>query len=668
MIIRLLSASLVVSALAPWSAAFAQQATPTPPPYYFDREYEPPSDFSPQDGHFEAKAMNAQAYVVFDYVADSTDPEARRTPLVSTAPGEPYIALTWPGDLGATPSQRPSIRNISDVAEDGSFWVVGQYFYDGNAVRGVAWKVSPDGSSTLHRLENLYFAGEPTNEERDGYPHAVNSSGVAVGYSQDEPPLRTQIHSVGARWNLPATAATRLSTDEIFMNPAVDVDEEGNFVAPGFYRDGSYFGAFYNYQPLPTVSRRSITPHSLAANRIVGSYEFDDEAGIDGPFIYTAGSGALVRLPRPAAADGDFYKDPTYSTGDAGKFINEAGDVAGVASNPPSQGNEFNRSHQVLWKRQPDGSYTVHTLRSILEANNKIVFQYDNAEFHGISADSSILMSNFLDGRRRARLLRAGERPTDQPLNISTRLRVQSGDNVLIGGMIVTGPESKTVLIRAIGPSLSEAGVVGALQDPRLELYRNGALSIANNDWRDLEAFFEPGNRAHGFQPPHEREAAIVTSLSANETYTAVVLGQDGGEGVGLVEVYDLSRETDAQLANISTRGFVEAGDDVMIAGFILGGKGAKLLLRALGPSLGDAGVAGALQDPTLQVVDGNGEPIAFNDNWGGGEPDKIPEGFAPLREEESAIVVTLPSGAYTAVVRGNGSTGVGLVEVYNLP
>jgi uncharacterized delta-60 repeat protein len=253
-------------------------------------------------------------------------------------------------------------------------------------------------------------------------------------------------------------------------------------------------------------------------------------------------------------------------------------------------------------------------------------------------------------------------------LNISTRARVLSGDNVLIGGFIITGSEPKTVLLRGIGPSLSVNGtpVVGRLQDPTLQLFSGGAMIAANDNWKETQQS-EIANS--GAPPANDFESAIVATLAPGK-YTAVLGGKNSGTGIGLVEVYDLNQGANAKLANISTRGFVQTGDQVMIGGFIVGNESARFIVRALGPSLGTAGVANSLPDPTLQIVNSSGTVIDSNDNWKSDHQAEIEATtVAPTNDAESAVVDTLAPGNYTAVVSGKGSaTGVGLIEVYNIP
>jgi CSLREA domain-containing protein len=252
-------------------------------------------------------------------------------------------------------------------------------------------------------------------------------------------------------------------------------------------------------------------------------------------------------------------------------------------------------------------------------------------------------------------------------LNISTRLRVQTGDNVLIGGFIITGNDPTVVIIRAIGPSLGEAGVQGFLVNPILELHYPDATVVTNDDWRDTQ---EAEIIATTIPPDDDLEAAIVATLDPG-AYTAIVRGVNGGTGIGLVEAYDLSSAAGSALANISTRGFVESGDNVMIGGIIVGPEDAadgSVLIRALGPSLTDLGVPNALADPLLELRDVNGALVTSNNDWKSTQQAAIEAtGIPPNDDKESALLATLTSGNYTAIVLGGGGTGVGLVEAYHL-
>jgi cysteine-rich secretory family protein len=246
--------------------------------------------------------------------------------------------------------------------------------------------------------------------------------------------------------------------------------------------------------------------------------------------------------------------------------------------------------------------------------------------------------------------------------NISTRARIGTGDNVLIAGFIVSGSQSKKVLLRAIGPSLS---IPGKLANPYLELHdSSGALLEANDNWQQ-----SPNKQAimNSIPPTNGFESAIVRTLP-HGNYSAVMRGVNGGVGLGLVEVYDLSPSASSQLANISSRARVQTGDNVLIAGLIVRGQTSqKVIVRALGPSIP---IAGRLANPTLELHDQNGVLIAANDNWRSSQQAEIQgTGLPPPNDLESAIVRTLTAAPYSAIVRGAGGTaGIGLVEIYALP
>ena len=258
--------------------------------------------------------------------------------------------------------------------------------------------------------------------------------------------------------------------------------------------------------------------------------------------------------------------------------------------------------------------------------------------------------------------------PTNgQPLNIATRLQIQSGDNVLIAGFIITGPagSTKKVLIRGIGPSLANFGVAGTIPDPFLELHEPDGSVVTNDNWQQAPNVAEIPS---GFAPSNDLESIIYTTLSPGN-YTAILKGAHGEAGVGLVEAYDFDTASTAKLANIATRGFVNTDDNVMIGGFIIGGtEPANVLVRAIGPSLIPIGVQGALQATTLELHDANGGVIS-NDGWRNTQESEIQATtIPPTSDNEAAILATLVPGNYTAIVRGkNNTTGIAVVEAYNL-
>jgi len=236
--------------------------------------------------------------------------------------------------------------------------------------------------------------------------------------------------------------------------------------------------------------------------------------------------------------------------------------------------------------------------------------------------------------------------------------------------MIVTGNDPKKVLLRGIGPSVSSGGVPvpGRLEDPVLELHDgNGTLLTSNDNWKDSPQRSEI--EGSGLAPSDDKESAILRTLNPG-AYTAILRGKDDSSGIGLVEAYDLNTAADSIVANISSRGFVETGDNVMIGGFILGNQSgsAKVLVRAIAPSLKNQ-LAEAMEDPVLELHDRNGALIASNDNWKDNQQAEIEAtGIPPTHDLESAMVRTVAPAAYTVIVRGTNNTiGVAVVEIYNL-
>lgn len=258
--------------------------------------------------------------------------------------------------------------------------------------------------------------------------------------------------------------------------------------------------------------------------------------------------------------------------------------------------------------------------------------------------------------------------PPALALNLSTRLNVGTGDNVLIGGFIVTGIDSKRVILRGLGPSLAVNGVplANRLADPAIDLYQGDILVMSNDNWKDSQ---QTEIEATGIAPADDLESAIIATLAPG-SYTVVLHGNNGETGNGLFEIYDLDTASNSTLGNVSTRGLVQTGDDVLIAGFIIGaGDSDTVVVRAIGPSLTDDGIANPLQDPTLDLYDADGVVIMSDDNWRDSQETLIQStGLTPTNDAESAIIDSLAPGAYTAVVRGkDNGTGVALVEVFNL-
>lgn len=326
-------------------------------------------------------------------------------------------------------------------------------------------------------------------------------------------------------------------------------------------------------------------------------------------------------------------------------------EIGGTQINPP-QFDQF----QVTQTATLGGNLIVRTINDYTPAAgdtlSPLLYANHTGSFASVSSNAQISF-----GANGAQVNVTGPNPpAPKALNIATRMKVETGDNALIAGFIITGSQPKKVIIRGIGPSLPFGGV---LANPTLNL-DNGA--VTNDNWRTDQ---EQEIIATTIPPSNNLESAIVATLSPGP-HTAILRGQGGATGIGVVEVYDLDSGAPAQLANISSRGFVQAGDDVMIGGFIIGGNyPANVLIRAIGPSLP---FSGKLENPTLELVDQNGGRIS-NDNWRGTqEAEIIATTIPPANDNEAAILATLVPGQYTAIVRGkDNTTGIAVVEAYNL-
>jgi hypothetical protein len=239
----------------------------------------------------------------------------------------------------------------------------------------------------------------------------------------------------------------------------------------------------------------------------------------------------------------------------------------------------------------------------------------------------------------------------------------------MIAGLIVSGPQSKKVLIRAIGPSLAAAGIATPLLDPVLELHLADGSVITNDDWKTAQ---QAEIEATGLAPANAKESAILATVPPG-AHTALVQGTNQSTGTAVIEAYDLETFSPTVLANISTRGFVGTGNDVLIGGFILGGTTGtpQIVIRGLGPTLAAAGISGALADPIITIANQNGSTLASNDDWQDDAAKAamiVAAGLAPTANPESAVILQLPPESYTAILSGkNGATGVGLIEIYNL-
>jgi sugar lactone lactonase YvrE len=325
-----------------------------------------------------------------------------------------------------------------------------------------------------------------------------------------------------------------------------------------------------------------------------------------------------------------------------------------------------------------DASFGIYPPGMGLQAPRSLAFDRDGNLYIGEFAGMSIRKvapnesSSFFAPHDANRFIGglAFEPPTGQLTNISTRASVQTGDQVLIAGFILTGTDPKEVIVRGLGPTLTSFGVPNALQNPVLELHNTTSVIATNDDWQSAANANQIPTSPVDYRPPSSLESAILITLQPG-AYTAIMSGKNSTTGNGLVEVYDLATSTFSQLTNVSTRGFVGTGQNVMIGGFITsGGNGStQVVVRGLGPTLAQFGVAGALADPVVTLVDGNGNVIQTNNNWKSTQQAAIQAtGLAPPNDLEAAILATVPAGKYTAILQGNGGgTGIGLVEVYKL-
>jgi hypothetical protein len=429
------------------------------------------------------------------------------------------------------------------------------------------------------------------------------------------------------------------------------------------------------------TSGPNLTPPEAFTNNTFTVQVLHDPPGVSGDLLQATG-GATVTQPASNTASGDI----------SGTFTANAGDIASVAYSVTMDTSgtvpiAYTASASVTFLGVPQTFSDSGTIMPGLHHYNgtwqapapfplagagtwsaSLTLSFSSAD-GAAGATPEVLVVSIDELNMQLATTPATVPPPSQALNVSTRLAVLTGDNALIGGLILTGTDPKRVLIRGIGPSLS-VFFTGALADPTLELFQGSTLVASNNNWRDTQ---ETEIQATGIAPTDNLESAILQTLSPG-SYTAVLRGSGDTIGVGVVEAYDLDQNANSQLANISTRGFVDTGDNVMIGGFILGpdtSGSSTVVVRGIGPSLGALGVPNAMQDPTLELHDGSGTLISSNDNWMDFPHAQTiaDSGLAPSNNSEAAVLEIPPPGNYTAIVRGaNNTTGVGLVEVYKLP
>ena len=473
------------------------------------------------------------------------------------------------------------------------------------------------------------------------------------------------VGSGGAIYNA-GSANLSLTNCTITDNTATGADVIATIFGPG--GAGAQGGGVANLGTL------TIVHSTLASNTAVGGASLP--AGGGSHQGGASSGGGLYGAAGSVSSARDTIFAPNTAVGGAGS-------QTGIATGPDVNGTVTSQGHNLLGRSDGCTGFTTDDQQGGTTNDTRLDPKLGTLGNYGGPTDTLPLLANSpaIDGadtaapaRDQRNFVRAGqpdigafEYQGTEPIllaNISTRLRVQTGDNAMIGGLIITGTERKTVIVRGIGPSLP---VPGALADPIIEVYGSaGQLFATNDNWRD--GFYHQ-QVASALPPTSDLESALWGILDPG-AYTVVVRGKNDATGIGLFEVYDLDQTVDSKLANISTRGFVDTGDNVMIGGTIITGNApTRVLFRAIGPSLTNFGVPHALENPTLELYDGNGQLIAINNDWRDTqEAEIIATGIPPTNDLESAIVQNFTAGNYTAIVRGAGdTTGIAVVEIYNL-
>jgi hypothetical protein len=445
----------------------------------------------------------------------------------------------------------------------------------------------------------------------------------------------------GTNWSAPVAISDNPAGLGVF-NPAINVSSDGKTVTAAFYdhRDNpgsnvlvdlylaQSFDGGANWQP--NIRLTSISTDASLAPLTSAGYMLGDYLGV-------------AQTTRPTVPAVPIWVDTR--TGNPDPFITRAG-IAPYSD-----------------------------LVTAWEAARESLAQVPTTSLRAQTSDSD------RDGEDNQSELASGTGPnnfgsvtrTGKELNISTRLHVETDEHVGIAGFIISGSTSKKLIVRALGPTLAQFGVPGVLQDPVLELYNSSNNVIAFDDnWKNSQ---QSEIQASGFAPVDDHEAAIVLTLPPG-SYTAIVRGVNATVGAALLEVYDLDQSSASLITNISTRGPVETDANVMIGGFIIGGGlgsdgdgSSKVLVRGIGPELTSFGIADALQDPQIELFDGNGNLLTSNDNWKDSQQAAVQAtGLAPRDDRESAILTTLIQGGWTAIMHGkNNTTGVALIEVYRI-
>ncbi|HEV2806602.1 MAG TPA: choice-of-anchor tandem repeat GloVer-containing protein [Chthoniobacterales bacterium] len=531
---------------------------------------------------------------------------------------------------------------------------------------GFIYRIAPTGSvAQVYQFIGVGNPGDGPSEHGETPDGALTSGPDSLFYGT------TAFGGAQARGTIFKTDTDGNLTTLASFNSATGLAPRGKLIFDNglFYGRTTFGGAnntgtFFSATPEGAITAIASFPAGTSPNSLI--------RGTDGNFYGTTFNGGannlgtVFRLTKSGTLTTFASMDATTGNGPLGVIEAIDGNFYGVTA-----GN-----FQV-----PGGIFQL-TRDGILTS----LFRFDAA--HGTdpaanlmqASDGHLYRTTAGNGPSHAGVVYRVVLPRKPLLNISTRVRVLTGENVLIGGFIISGTDPKKVIVRGIGPSLSGVGIAEPLADPTLELHQGDATLAMNDDWKlrtdggSQQAEIE----ATGLAPANAVESALVATLNPG-SYTVILAGKNQGSGIGVVEVYDLGQGAGSTLANISSRGFVDAGDDAMIGGLIVGGGSgggsANVFVRGIGPSLSGAGVSGPLQDPTLEFRNSSGTLLAANDDWkvatdGSSQQGKIEATtVAPTNDLESAILLAVPSGNYTAVLRAKGNTaGVAVVEVYALP
>lgn len=590
---------------------------------------------------------------------------------------EPYLFTTFAGTAGVVGSANGTGSAASFASPSGIVVDAADNLFIADTGNHIIRKITPSGVvSTFAGLAGVSGSANGTGSAaRFNSPIglALDGAGNIFVADSDNNTIR-KITPGKVVTTVAGLAGVTGSTDGVgasarFSGPrGVAVDNSGNIFVADTFND-----TIRKITPAGSVSTFAGLAGAVGSSNGTGSAaRFNEPRGIavdTAGKVYVADSvNDTIRVITPAAVVNTLAglagaNGSADATGSAARFFGPVGVTV------DDTGNVFvaDTVNDTIRKITPAG--VVTTLGGLPVISGSTDGAGQNARFaspQGVALDSENKIFVSDTGNNTIRVGGA----VSLLLNISTRARAETEQNVMIGGFIISGQSPKTVIIRAIGPSLEDAGLTDVLADPMLELHgADGAVITSDDNWQDDPAQ-EALIMATGLAPKNNLESAIVATLTPGN-YTAIVSGRDGGTGIGLVEVYDLDQAGDSHLANISTRGLVLTDNNVMIGGFILQGgvTGSQVLIRAIGPSLTGAGVSGALSDPTLELHDANGSLVSTNDNWKDSDEAAIEAtGLPPTADAESAILADLAPATYTTIIAGkNGLTGVALVEVFAL-